>query len=140
MNQEINPFLRNMVESASQEQLVVILYDGLIQWLQMAKQEIKKNKDIELANWGNFSNHMKMAQNIIHYLQDGLDDEILPDFAEKLFALYDYQSRILLDANLEKNSEKIDTAIKFFQDMRKTWKEAIQSTQAENRPSLGKSY
>jgi len=83
-------FLKNMVDSASPLQLVVLLYDGAIQWLQMAKKEIKKNAEEKVVNWSTYSHNIDMAIQIFTHLQDTLNYENSEELSEKLFDLYNF--------------------------------------------------
>lgn len=122
-------FLQNMVNSASPEQLIIILYDGAVQWLKMAKQEIKNNtKDGVIPNWSDFSHQTKMATSILDHLQDSLDMSVMEEFGDKLYALYDYLKNLTVQASAKKDAEKLDQVIDFLQDLRKQWAEAIKST------------
>ena len=62
-------YLKNMVESASPMQLIVLLYDGAVQWLQMAKKEIEKNSTRKPPNWTEFSHNIDMTLKILTHLQ-----------------------------------------------------------------------
>jgi len=118
-------FVKNMVDSASPEQLILILYNGCLQWLAMAKKELDKNKSEKVPNWTNFCYQMKMSVSIIEHLQDSLNPEINQQFADQLFNLYEFLKSNLLKANIEKNHEKIDFCIKIINDLKSGWQEGI---------------
>ena len=118
-------FIKNMVDSASPEQLILLLYNGCLQWLAMAKKELDKNKTEKIPNWTNFSHQMKMAVSIIEHLQDSLNHEVNKDFADQLFNLYEYLKSNLMKANIEKDHEKIDFSIKIISDLKSGWQEGI---------------
>lgn len=135
-----NPFLENMVKTASPEQLIVILYDGVIQWLQMAKQEINKNESNTIPNWTNFAHQVKMSQKIIDHLRDSLDMSIVPDIGNKLYGLYNFYKEQIAKASVSKDKEDFNEIIKFFQGMRKTWAEALKNQRQNQRQTLGRAY
>jgi flagellar secretion chaperone FliS len=118
-------FIKNMVDSASSEQLIVILYNGCLQWLAMAKKELEKNKDERVPNWTNFSHQMKMSVSIIEHLQDSLNHDINKQFADQLFNLYEFLKSNLMRANIEKNQEKMDFCVKIISDLKNGWQEGI---------------
>jgi flagellar protein FliS len=118
-------FVKNMVDSASPEQLILILYNGCLQWLAMAKKELEKNKEERVPNWTNFSHQMKMSVNIIEHLQDSLNHEINQQFADQLFNLYEFLKSSLMKANIEKNQEKMDFCVKIIGDLKSGWQEGI---------------
>jgi flagellar protein FliS len=118
-------FVKNMVDSASPEQLIVILYNGCLQWLAMAKKELEKNKEERVPNWTNFSHQMKMSVSIIEHLQDSLNHDINQQFADQLFNLYEFLKSNLMRSNIEKNQEKMDFCIKIISDLKSGWQEGI---------------
>ena len=117
-------FIRNMVETASPMQLVILLYYGALQWLVMAKQELKKNKETKLTNWTNYANFMGKAHDIVTHLQDSLDHNQAPEFADQIFSLYDFIKSSITKANAYKKEEDLDNAYKLLKDLKTTWKEA----------------
>ncbi|MCE2928673.1 MAG: flagellar export chaperone FliS [Candidatus Caenarcaniphilales bacterium] len=123
-------FLKNMVESASPMQLVIMLYDGAIQWLNIAKQELKKNKESKLPNWSEFSHQMKMAHEIVNHLQESLDFKHSEDIADRLFALYDFMKSNLIKANAFKDEEKINQVIALLKDLKTHWQDVIKQNNA----------
>lgn len=120
-------FLKNMVDSASPMQLVVILYDGAIQWLQMAKNEVEKNKENKPPNWSDFSAHMGKAGDILTHLQESLDFKQSEDFAQKMFDLYDFMKTTLYKANAYKNENEINEVIKLLKELKQSWQEALKT-------------
>lgn len=118
-------FIRNMVETASPMQLIILLYDGALQWLVMAKQELKKNKETKLPNWTNYANFMGKAHDIVTHLQDSLDHNQAPEFADQIFSLYDFIKSSITKANAYKKEEDLDNAYKLLKDLKTTWKEAL---------------
>jgi flagellar protein FliS len=118
-------FVKNMVDSASPEQLIVILYNGCLQWLAMAKKELEKNKEEKVPNWTNFSHQMKMSVSIIEHLQDSLNHDINQQFADQLFNLYEFLKSNLMRSNIEKSQEKMDFCVKIISDLKSGWQEGI---------------
>lgn len=134
-------FIKNMVESASPEQLIVILYDGAIQWLNMAKNEIKVNGEKgTLVNWTDFSHQTKKATLILDHLQDSLDFSADEEFAERLYSLYDYLKSQIMKAGVKKDSSTIDEVIRFLQDIRKEWAQAIKDSKNKTTSSTSTVY
>lgn len=110
----LKQYQRNQIEMASQKQLILMLYDGAIKFLRLAKEGIEQ-QNLELAH-----NALLRSQAIILELLSGLN----PDsgkIAEGLAALYDYFYQRLVEANKAKDSEIIDEIIPFLQDLRGVW-------------------
>jgi flagellar protein FliS len=118
-------FLKNVVDSASPVQLIVLLYEGCLQWLHMAKQEIKKNKETKIPNWSNYSNYMGMALEILTHLQDSLDEKQAKEFSDRMFALYDFMKSNITKSNANKDEKLIDEVVSILKDIKDTWKVAI---------------
>jgi flagellar secretion chaperone FliS len=119
-------FIKNMVQSASPLNLILILFEGASQWLIMAKQEIDKNAQMQAANWTNFSHNINMAIDILSHLQECLDPKHAPELAERSFALYDFLKDKLFQVKISHNKSDIDLVIKFLRDLKSHW-QAIQS-------------
>jgi flagellar secretion chaperone FliS len=130
-NPNTGKFLTNMINTASPSQLIVILYDGAIQWIQMAKKEIDKNQKLleekKAPSWSDFAHQTKMANKILDHLQDSLNFEESKEFSEKLYALYDFLKSQITRACLDKSPEKLDTVIKFLKDLKISWTQAIKN-------------
>lgn len=135
-SQKNNMFIKNMIESATPGQLVTILYDGAVQWLQMSKKELEKNKG-SLPNWSDYSHQINMAIKILDHLQDSLDTTTGEEFIEKLFALYNFFKDKLIHASCYKTEEDIDLVIKFIKDLRNNWVEALKLQKTKSSSTIG---
>ena len=125
----MNPYLKNQIETSSSEQILILLYDGAIKFLNQAKIGIQ-NKDIELTH-----NNLIKAQNIISELRDTLDMEIGGELANNLYALYNYFNRRLVQANIKKEIEPVDEVLEHLRGLRDTWKQAIIKKREEEKLS-----
>ena len=118
-------FLKNVIETSSPIQLVILLYEGCLQWLHMSKEEIRKNENNKLANWSEYANYMGMAIDILNYMQDTLDVEASKDFATPMSELYTFMKMRLFKANIAKDPKVIDEVMDLVKDIKDTWKQAI---------------
>ena len=118
-------FIKNMVESASPSQLVSLLYDGAMQWVLMAKQELKKNNDLDRACWTNYCHYIGMAVKIMTHLQETLDHSHAPEMADNLFNLYDFIKNNLLVANAKKQENLLDDAVAVIKEIKMSWNEGM---------------
>lgn len=131
MNSAVNKkFIKNMVETASPMQLIIILYDGAIQWLQMSKQEIQKNAGQPIPDWTDFSLYMGKAIAILTHLQESLDRNQSREFAEGLFDLYNFMKTTLFKANMKKSETDISEIVQLLRDLKSGWQEAIKNVSA----------
>ncbi len=129
-------YLKNQIESSSQEQLLIMFYDGAIRFVTRAENAVKGN-DIEQRNYC-----INKANAIIAELSVTLDHEIGGQIAADLEALYDFMGRELIRANVKNSLEPLETVRKLLTDLRDTWKQAIDINKKKSAPSFvqGDSY
>ena len=112
-----NVYKSNSIQTASPAELTLMLYDGAIKFCTIALGAIEKN-DIEKAN----TNIIK-AQKIITEFRCTLDFKY--PVAQDFERVYDYIYRRLVEANLHKDTEVLEDALKYIREMRDTWKEGM---------------
>lgn len=125
MNQYVNQYKQTAVTTASKEQILIMLYDGAIKFLNKAKLAFEKNDIQEIHN------NISGAQRIITEFQSTLDMEHGGKFAQEMFSLYEYLNNRLFTANIKKRIDYVDEVLKHLVELRDTWKEAIRKFKAE---------
>lgn len=115
------------IQTATQAELVLMLYEGVIKFSNLAIMAIEKN-NIEKAN-----TNIKKAKNIILELESTLDHkyEISKDFD----IIYDYIDRRLTQANIKKDKEILEEVLVHLRTVRDTWKEVMKRTGGQ-KPTL----
>ncbi|SHE47570.1 flagellar protein FliS [Thermoanaerobacter uzonensis DSM 18761] len=116
----VNPYQQykeNAILTASPEELVLMLYNGIIRFIEEAKGAIEK-KDYMAAN-----NGIQRAQDIIAELMLTLDMSY--DISQNLYSLYDYMLRRLIDANVKKDVTILEEVKGFAIELRDTWNLAL---------------
>ena len=113
------------VKTANKEKLLIMLYQGCIKFLRLAKKNIDED-DIEGAN-----NYIIRSQDIIRELMNTLDMEKGGDIANNLYQLYDFMNRKLIEANINKDKEKIKIVEDMMADLLDAWKQ-ISNGQVQN--------
>ena len=108
-------YLRSAVMTASQEQLQLMLLDGAIRFAERGKEAIQK-EDIE----GTF-NAFERAQRIVLELSNGLRRDVNPELVDRMMALYDFIYRRLIDANIHREIQAADDALRILRHQRETW-------------------
>ncbi len=99
-------YKRLQIESASPGQLVVLLYDGAIEYLNRA--EIAFTITIRGLEWiEKFHNNLISCQNILTELIVSLDMQKGGEVATNLFRLYEYMHYRLVDANIKKELDPL---------------------------------
>jgi flagellar secretion chaperone FliS len=110
-----NPYLRSQIASASPIQLIVILHDGVISYLQAAHEGFKLS-DPQPRNEA-INNNLIRAQNIINELNASLDVDQGGDFAKEMQKIYDFFISTLIHINLNKTDNRLETDLIRIQDM-----------------------
>lgn len=130
MNTYVKQYQKSQVETATQEQILIMLYDGAIQFLNKAK---KSKKDLD--NEG-FVRNIENCQNIILEFINSLDMEFGGTFATNIYNLYDYLYRLLASAKISRNENKINEVLKHLTELRDTWVKAIEIAKSEKNNKL----
>ncbi len=110
-----NPYLQTKVMTASPEQLRLMLYDGAVRFCRQARHALGKS-DFE----GSYTAIVR-AQKIMLELSGSLNHDHDADLCDKLAAIYDYVYRLLVDANMKREPEPLDEAIRLVEFQRETW-------------------
>jgi flagellar secretion chaperone FliS len=114
MNSQINTYKKNQVNTASSEQLVLMLYDGARKFINLAITSLQDG-DIQKAN-----HNLIRSQNIVSGLMSGINFEA-GELAENLYQLYEYMHYRLIQANLKKESEYAQEVLAMIEELRGAW-------------------
>ena len=108
---------RSKILTASPAELTLMLYEGAIKFANIAIMAIEKN-DIEKAH-----TNITKVERIIEEFQATLDFKypVAKDFDQ----VYKYIYECLIDANLHKDKEPLEEALRHLRTMRDTWKEVM---------------
>ena len=112
-----NFYKQNSINTASPARLTLMLYDGAVKFCNIALEGIDE-KDIEKAN-----NNIIKAEKIIVELRATLDMKY--PVANEFDRVYDYIYRRLGEANMRKDKDILNEALKHIKTMRDTWKEVM---------------
>lgn len=110
--------------TASPGQLILMLYDGAIRFLEQAKAGFQLEDPVEFNT--TINNNILRAQDIIRELDYSLNAEQGGDLAVELHRLYDYFDRVLLEANLRKDVQGINEVIQRTTVLRDAWAAMLQ--------------
>jgi len=110
-----NPYLRDAVLTATPEQLQLMLYDGAIRYATQARDAIER-KDYEAS-----FEKLTRAQQIILEMQNGLNFEVNRPLCERVASVYNFLYHKLVDANLRREVQPIDDALRVLRIERETW-------------------
>ncbi len=107
----------NSVNTASPAKLTLMLYEGAIKFCNIAKEAMDEG-NIEKTNI-----NIQKAEKIIVELRVTLDMKY--PVAKEFDGVYDYIYRRLVEANMQKDKEILEEALKHIKTMRDTWKEVM---------------
>ncbi|MBZ6396144.1 MULTISPECIES: flagellar export chaperone FliS [Pantoea] len=113
--------VESAVMSASQQQLVVMLFDGALSAL------IRARLFMQDGNIEGKGNSISKAINIIEGgLKQGLSENSGDELADNLLGLYNYMTRRLLQANLHNDVEAVEEVEGLLRNIADAWKEVVQ--------------
>ncbi len=131
----LNPYLKqykkNQIETATPEQILILLYDGAINFLNRAKFALEENDDEQ------FHKGIISCKKIIIEFMDTLDMERGGKLAATLYSLYKYYRKILTKAEVTKNVDGINEVLRHLIKLRETWQKAIEIANSEKEAELG---
>lgn len=135
-NGYVKTYRANAVLTASPGQLVLMLFDGALKAMAIAREAFGRPDEdarrIEIIN-----HQLQKAQNILHELQGGLNLEQGGEFAQTLNRLYDYHTRRLFEANLRKDEAPVIEVEGLVASLRDAWAEML--TKQDSAPEAAES-
>ncbi len=126
LTQYARQYEQTQVVTSSGVQVIVLLYDGAIQSIEIARREMQAKNVREKAR------HLGRAIAIIGELNSVLDYEQGGDIARSLRRLYDYILSELVEANARNNEKKLDAPLRCLSTLREAWREVA----AQEQPRL----
>jgi flagellar protein FliS len=108
-------YRKNAVNGASPLQLVIMLYDGALKFMEGGRHAIAHN-DLVKQN-----DQLQRAQKVIMELMSCLDMEKGGEVAKNLLSLYTYVLNELVKANVEDSADRVDRCMKVMRDLRESW-------------------
>jgi flagellar protein FliS len=108
-------YQRASVLTATQGQLIVVLYDGAHRFLCQAAIAMRDG-NIPVAH-----QKLRRAEMIINHLRNSLDFERGGTLSERLEAIYLFCSRYLNEARLERDPERVEKVDALLSTLREAW-------------------
>ena len=119
-NKYIKQYQTSNITTATPEKLMILLFDGALQFLQKAKIAIQEN------NLKERSTNIDGARKILRELMRTIDLENGNDVAKQLFRLYNRMAMNLIKANVQRNVDKIDEVMTDLTNIRWGFQKAIE--------------
>lgn len=124
-----NAYLRTKVLTASPEELRLMLLDGAIKFARQGRDGLVGG-DHEAAY-----NGLSQCRNIVFELLTTVREDLDPELAGNVKALYTYLYKTLVDASFEKDIAKADVVIELLGYERETWVMLMQKLAEERGAS-----
>jgi len=118
--------IKTKIQAASREQLILMLYDGAMRFGEEAKEHIKKGGEPHTPEYEAAHSSLIRAQNIILELLYALDRKAGGTIADNLAGLYTYCYQRLVEANIRRDTSKIDECNSILKKLREAWADAVQ--------------
>lgn len=119
-------YMQVATKTASPGQLVLMLYDGAIRFLEGALRGFGLEDPAE-SN-ATINDNVQRAQAILDELNAALNMGAGGEFAEKLRGLYTYLDRRLFESNMRKEAEGIEEVVIRLSTLRDAWREMLAGT------------
>ena len=126
-----NEYKKTQITTANQGKLIVMLYDGVIKFLNIAIENMDP-KTYDVAN-----NNIIKAQDIITELLLSLNMKEGGEISQNLFNLYLFFKKALLEANIKKDAEKVRSVLKLMKELRDAWDKISANETAADKSSVG---
>lgn len=121
MNPYASPqaYRSNSVMTASPGQLVVMLYDGAVRFLRQAELALAEGAETHA------SDRIAKAEAIVDELLATLDHQQGGEIAERLQAIYVFCKRLMIEARLERDSERLVRTAGLLRELREAFHEVV---------------
>ncbi|MBN8193946.1 flagellar export chaperone FliS [Bacillus sp. NTK074B] len=129
INNPYAAYQNNSVNTASPGELTLMLYNGSLKFIHIAKKAIEE-KNIELKN-----TNIQKTQAIVNELMVTLNTDL--EVSQNLMSLYDYINRRLTEANIKNDVSILEEVEGLITDFRDTWKEVIQLNRQKQHAGQG---
>jgi flagellar protein FliS len=129
----LSAYRQTRIKTASQGQLIVMLYDGGISSLDHALELLRYKHPSKIEETGRA---ILKAQEIITELMVSLDFENGGEIAKNLFALYTWFNKELLEAHVTSDAARILAVRNSLDDIRKSWAEIVAKNAMSEKPEV----
>jgi flagellar protein FliS len=140
-NNALSTYRETRRKTASQGQLIIMLYNEAVRQLAQALELLKLNDSgkKDPSRIEKISKAVVKTQEIVAELMVSLDFEQGGEIAKNLFALYTWFNRELMEANIDQNARRISVVRNHMDLLRGSWHEIVTTNSAEtaNREVVG---
>jgi len=109
------------VKTASQGNLIVMLYTEAVKQMDRALGLFNDNEKIDASNIEKFHVHLTKTQEILTELMVSLDMDKGGEIAKNLMNLYLFFNQTLMNASINRKKKEINDTRKMMNDLREAW-------------------
>ncbi len=128
MQNKLNAYRETHIKTASQGQIIIMLYDEAIRQLDKAVELLKEGS----KQYDQVNNAVIRAQDMVTELMVSLDFDKGGDIAQGLFSLYMFFNQHMMEANLKKDPQMLRTVRGHLNELRGAWNQIV------NKPGSGR--
>ncbi len=121
MSYGLGAYKKTSVQTASKEQILLMLYQAAIKSCKKALEAVAEK------NVAKKGEHIAKLQDIVIELNNSLDFEVGGDVARELASLYDYVLYASTQANIKVETEPLEGCLKVLITLYDGWSQAIKS-------------
>ena len=125
MPMPLKQYQQTQVNTSSPEKILLMLYDGAINFSRIAMDKAAKGDKSERGKY------VSKAQAIVAELMNTLDHDMGGVVAERLTMLYMYIINEYVHANVNNSVKSLENTVKILGMLRDTWAEAIEIVKKE---------
>ena len=122
-----NRYKKNRASTAQPGDLVVMLYEGMLRFTTEARQAIVE-EDPKASGYA-----FTRTLDIIAHLQDTLRLDVAPEFGKALDTTYTLWTKLLVEANIDKDIDKLDIVRTQMTELKDAWKVANEEVKRERK-------
>ncbi|MDR0495235.1 MAG: flagellar export chaperone FliS [Treponema sp.] len=140
-NNALSTYRETRIKTASQGQLIIMLYNEAVRQLDQALSllELNNSGKKDPGRIEKINKAVVKTQEIVAELMVSLDFEQGGDIAKNLFALYTWFNRELMEANISQDVQRVSVVRDHMDLLRGSWQEIVATNAAEtaNREVVG---
>ena len=125
-----NPYASAQVNSASPEQLLVLLYDAALRDLKEAMAALQVNDRSRKAK------ALDHAVKVVTELANSLRPDKSPEIAENLSSLYDFMIDRMIRSNAQNQDLDLQVVYNLLGELRSAWVEAIRINRTQRNQGV----
>ena len=114
-------YKRNKVITSSGVELIIQLYDEVMNNIRLAKPILAKSDKLSFDEIKTKNKALNKAVNVVTALADSLDMEKGGEISDNLSKLYEFINLRLLNANLNNDPVMLDEATRVLHELREAW-------------------